>query len=311
MKYRMIAALGMTAALLMTGCGGQSTAGAQPEAAQEAASGETEEETGGIAAYESDEGWSCFYDSDVIEVSQDDGVCFNYIGEAEGTNQINVKYYADEMPDEVLYNAMAGEDGLPDHTRSEDYFAGRTDVWSIRTSMESKEYPNATEDFIAVERNDGTLLIRIVVTDQKDEATGISVSDALAEVIDSFELEDQQPQTYSQYVPGKYVASAEDGIEGEETGTEYYVELNDDHTGLIHMQDDVDIIWYSREGEILSAETGEQIYEYTVEGDSLYLMDVAEDGQEDRMSLEFTRVSGEEASGTEATDADTETAAED
>lgn len=91
---------------------------------------------------------------------------------------------------------------------------------------------------------------------------------ALAAVVDSFELNDQQPQTYSQYVPGKYVTTFEDGIEGEESA-EYYVQFNEDHTGLIHMQDDISVIWYSRDGVVLNADTGEQIYEYNVEGDSL------------------------------------------
>ena len=108
---------------------------------------------------------------------------------------------------------------------------------------------------------------------------------ALAAVVDSFEPNDQQPQTYSQYVPGKYVTTFEDGIEGEES-TEYYVQFNEDHTGLIHMQDDISVIWYSRDGVVLNADTGEQIYEYNVEGDSLYLTDYAD---ENRETLEFTK----------------------
>ena len=155
--------------------------------------------------------------------------------------------------------------------------------------MESAYFPNAIDDFIAVERNGGTLLLQITTTKQADEAAGIKVSDALAAVVDSFELIDQQPQTYSQYVPGKYVTSAEDGIEGEES-TEYYVQFNEDHTGLIHLQDDISVIWYSREGKVLNAETGEQIYEYDVEGDSLYLTDYSDENAE---AIEFTRESAE------------------
>ena len=108
---------------------------------------------------------------------------------------------------------------------------------------------------------------------------------ALAAVVDSFELNDQQPQTYSQYVPGKYVNIFEDGIEGEESA-EYYVQFNEDHTGLIHMQDDISVIWYSRDGVVLNADTGEQIYEYNVEGDSLYLTDYP---VENAKNLEFTK----------------------
>jgi hypothetical protein len=155
--------------------------------------------------------------------------------------------------------------------------------------MESAYFPNAVDDFIAVERNGGTLLLQITTTKQADEAAGIKVSDALAAVVDSFELNDQQPQTYSQYVPGKYVTSAEDGIEGEESA-EYYVQFNEDHTGVISMQDEIPVIWYSRDGKVLNAESGEQIYEYNVEGDLLYLTDPA---VEDAEPVKFTRESGE------------------
>ena len=212
---------------------------------------------------------------------------FKYTGEAEGTNQIAVMYYPDKMPDEVLTIAISKDtDGeIPEHTRREGYFAGRTDVWSMIDSMDSVIFSDATEDFIGVERNGGTLLIQITTKKQEDEDTAIQVSDALASVVDSFELKDQQPQTYSQYVPGKYVTTFEDGIEGEES-TEYYVQFNEDHTGLIHMQDDISVIWYSRDGVVLNADTGEQIYEYNVEGDSLYLTDYAD---ENRETLEFTK----------------------
>ena len=64
-----------------------------------------------------------------------------------------------------------------------------------------------------------------------------------------------------------------------------YVQLNEDHTGTIHMQDDIQIIWYSREGRILNADSGEQIFEYVCEGDTLYLNDPAQEGE----PLMFTR----------------------
>ena len=267
MKSKWIAAIGLTAVMMVTGCAAQSA----------------------VAKYESPQGWSVSYDSSLFEVTEDDGTNFIYKGEAEGTNRISVKYYADQMPDEVLYEAMADAEGLPEHTRSEDYFAGRTDVWSIRTSMASQAVPGATEDFIAVERNGGTLLVQITTTAQADDATGIGVSDALAAIVDSFELADQQPQTYSAFVPGKYTATVTDEIDGNEVSAEYYVQLNEDHTGVISMQDEIPVIWYSREGKILNAETSEQIYEYTVEGDTLYLTDPAESESEEPVTFEFTR----------------------
>ena len=296
MKKKLLMTMGLAAALIVTGCAANGASNAQTESAQEAetvqaeAAQETETEQeaeAGIEKYESSDGWSVSYDSSCIELIEDDAVYFKYTGEAEGTNQIAVMYYPDKMPDEVLTAAISKDtDGeIPEHTRREGYFAGRTDVWSMIDSMDSVTFPDATDDFIGVERNGGTLLIQITTTKQADDETGMQVSDALASVVDSFELNDQQPQTYSQYVPGKYVTTFEDGIEGEES-TEYYVQFNEDHTGLIHMQDDISVIWYSRDGVVLNADTGEQIYEYNVEGDSLYLTDYTD---ENRETLEFTK----------------------
>ena len=319
MKKEIIVTLGLIAALAFAGCANQTAGNTQAEPAQEQAAeteqtadteqtaeteqtteaeqtaeteqeqtAQTQTESAELVKYESKDGWSASYDSSVIEVIEDDGVYFSYKGDAEGVNQVNVKYYEGEMPDEVLYNVMADENGLPEHTRSEGYFAGRTDVWSLRTSMASATVEGATEDFIAVERNGGTLLIQITTTKQADEGKGIAVADALAGVVDSFELADQQPQTYSSSVPGKYIANVTDEIEGQEVSAEFYVQLNEDHTGVIHMQDDVQVIWYSREGVVLSAETGKQIYEYNVEGDNLYLRESEEDD-----FMEFVREGAE------------------
>lgn len=309
MYNKALVTMGLVAAMLMTGCAGKAGAGAQAGASQtDAAQTEataveekTEAEAGAAqeaaapetVKYESADGWSAVYEKNSIEVIEADGVYFSYTGKADGVNQINVKYYPDQMPDEVLYNVMADENGLPEHTRSEGYFGKGTDVWALRTSMASSTVENATEDFIAVERNGGTLLVQITTTKQADEMTGMGVSDALSAVLDSFELKDQQPQTYSANVPGKYVAQVTDQIDGQEVTAEFYVQLNEDHTGVIHMQDDVQVIWYSREGKVLSAETGEQIYEYAVEGDMLYLTDTAAENAE---AIEFTKAAEAETS---------------
>ena len=61
------------------------------------------------------------------------------------------------------------------------------------------------------------------------------------------------------YVPGTYAAENTDGAIGE-------IVLNEDHTGVMKMQDDVDILWGSNE---LMAADGSFSYEYTIEGDSL------------------------------------------
>ena len=309
MNSKTLVTMGLIAAMLMTGCAGKTGTGTQTDAAQAdtaqtevtAVEAKTEIEAGAaqetvtaeLVKYESAEGWSASYDKSVIEVTEDDGTWFNYIGKADGVNRIIVKYYPGEMPDEVLYDVMADANGLPEHTRSEGYFGTGTDVWSIRTSMASGVIENATEDYIAVERNGGTLLLQVITSKQADEMTGISVSDALSAVLDSFELKDQQPQTYSANVPGKYVAKITDQIDGQDVTAEYYVQFNEDHTGVIHMQDEIPVIWYSRDGKVLSAQTGEQIYEYVVEGDALYLKDSADENAE---TIEFTKEAEAETS---------------
>lgn len=309
MYKKTLVTMGLIAAMLMTGCAGKTGTGTQTDAAQAdtaqteatAVEAKTETEDGAaqetvaaeLVKYESAEGWSAAYDKSVIEVTEDDGTWFNYIGKAEGVNRIIAKYYPGEMPDEVLYDVMADANGLPEHTRSEGYFGKGTDVWSIRTSMASGVIENATEDYIAVERNGGTLLLQVITSKQADEMTGISVSDALSAVLDSFELKDQQPQTYSANVPGKYVAKITDQIDGQDVTAEFFVQFNKDHTGVIHMQDEIPVIWYSRDGKVLSAQTGEQIYEYVVEGDALYLKDSADENAE---TIEFTKEAEAETS---------------
>ncbi len=307
MNNKALVTMGLIAAMLMTGCAGKTGTGTQTDAAQaetaqtEATAAEAKTETDAEAVqetvtaelvkYDSADGWSATYDKSIFEVAEDDGTSFTYTGKADGVNRIHVNYYPGEMPDEVLYDVMADANGLPEHTRTEGYFGSGTDVWSIRTSMASSVIENATEDYIAVERNGGTLLLQIITSKQADETTGMSVSDALSAVIDSFELKDQQPQTYSANVPGKYVAQVKDQIDGQEVTAEYYVQFNEDHTGVIHMQDEIPVIWYSREGKVLDAQTGEQIYEYAVEGDMLYLTDTAAENAE---AIEFTKEAGAE-----------------
>ena len=304
MNNKTLVTMGLIAAMLMTGCAGKAGTGTQTDAAQtEATAVEAQAETEAGAGqetaaaefvkYESADGWSTSYDKNSIEVTEDDGTWFSYIGKADGVNRIIVKYYPGQMPDEVLYDVMADANGMPEHTRSEGYFGTGTDVWSMRTSMASEVIENATEDYIAVERNGGTLLLQVITTGQADEMTGMSISDALSAVIDSFELKDQQPQTYSANIPGKYTAQIADQIDGQEVTAEYFVQFNEDHTGVIHMQDEIPVIWYSREGKVLSEQTGEQIYEYVVEGDMLYLTDTADQNPE---TIEFTKEAEAETS---------------
>ena len=321
MKYRVITAMFLAAAMTMAGCAGQSAApkqeAAQTEAAQETpaaeeadqnseapaaensetpaeepakdeVAGENGDTTAALAKYESPDGWYVTYDDDLIDVEEsEDGVNFFYTGKSDGINEITFNYFMNRMPDEVLYDAIATEEGMPDHKRSEDYFAGRDDVWSMRVSVTPEDDALNPQDFIAVEHNGGTLLIQIDTAKEADEANGIKISDTLAAILDSFTFTDHEQQSYSAYVPGKYVMTQTDEVGGENVSAEYYVELKKDHTGVVSMQDEIPVIWYSREGILLNAETLEQIYEYVVEGDTLILIDNTADGE--AVTFEFAR----------------------
>ena len=51
-------------------------------------------------------------------------------------------------------------------------------------------------------------------------------------------------------------------------GEEGTVVLNEDHTGVLKFQDDLDVIWQSTKMIVTS---GDYEYEYTIEGDNLML----------------------------------------
>lgn len=96
---------------------------------------------------------------------------------------------------------------------------------------------------------------------------------------------DTEQPADTEYMPGRYTAKDPAALGGN-SASEFYVELNKDHTGVINLQDQIPIAWYSEEGVILNADTGEQIYEFRVEGDLLTLVDSAENGGG---SFEFER----------------------
>ena len=297
MMRRNIAVLLCAAMVLAAGCAGREAgSSAKPEAAQseetadaaqdaqqaeneepdaEAAQQEAAQDTApDLQKYEGKD-WTVTYDPALVGASEEgDAVTFTYTGESAGTNSIKIQYVSDRMPDEVLYDAMADEEGLPEHTRSEGYFAGRSDVWALRTSVTDEAGEKGT-DYTAVEHNGGTLLI---TSDwqRQDDAVGTTVSDTMAQILDSFVFTSHDPQTWCDYVPGRYVQTLQEETEGETTEVEYYVELNADHTGTLSLQDEIPVIWYCREGRLLNADTYEQIGEYTIEGDTLYLADQGE-----------------------------------
>ncbi len=214
--------------------------------------------------FKSDKGWSVTYNEDVISVTdQGDGsVQFTYTGEASGPNMITISYIEDKLPEEVLYEYTA-EWADEDVIRNENYMPGTTDKWSYwRTYTTEANDLTYTDMAIAGEYNGGVLLFRIASCSEPDEEKGMAVSDAMASVIDSITYDNYEAQTMFDYYVGTYMGEAEDANPE--------VTLNEDHTGVLTMQDSVDIIWEST--SIYSVD-GTFLYDFTIEGDSLYLMD--------------------------------------
>lgn len=214
--------------------------------------------------FKSDKGWSVTYNEDVISVTdQGDGsVQFTYTGEASGPNMITISYIEDKLPEEVLYEYTA-EWADEDVIRNENYMPGTTDKWSYwRTYTTEANDLTYTDMAIAGEYNGGVLLFQIASCSEPDEEKGMAVSDAMASVIDSITYDNYEAQTMFDYYVGTYMGEAEDANPE--------VTLNEDHTGVLTMQDSVDIIWEST--SIYSVD-GTFLYDFTIEGDSLYLMD--------------------------------------
>lgn len=80
-------------------------------------------------------------------------------------------------------------------------------------------------------------------------------------------------------IPGTYVQTVTDEMEGEDVTFQYKVTLNDDHTGILNMQDDIPVTW---DETIIKARDGGVTYTYTIEGDKLII-------DNDGIELEFIK----------------------
>lgn len=263
-KKQVITAGMMTAAMLLAlaGCGGsaaEETAPAEETAVTEETTPEVE-----LEEYKSDDGWAVKYDPSLIEVEYGGGaVDFVYIGGSESGEEaslVTISVEKDKLPEEVLYEITEpwGDNGAI--VRSEGFFPGTDDKWGYWRVFSPEGDTGAFRTAIAGEYNGGVLLIQNTDYYTGDDAEDMKVVGATETIVDSITYENFQPQTMYDYIPGTYTA--------EQDGTAMTVTLNEDHTGVLSMQDDVDIIWGSTE---LMAVDGSFRYEYTIEGDNLYI----------------------------------------
>lgn len=241
-----------------------------------AATPEVKEET-----YKSKDGWTVKYNSALVNVNEgDDGVSFVYTGESAGTNMLTISYIKDKMPQEVLGEVTADWDDEKT-VRTEGYFAGEN--WAYFRNLISEDGSGLNESFIAAEYNDGVILVEgISHTNADSDDEDYTVSDTMANIIDSIDFENYQPQKEFEYVPGVYSQTFTEEMGGEDIEVTYTVTLNKDHTAVMSIQDEIKGIWSSTDIRI----DNETSYEYTIEGEKLY---VNFDGN----WSEFTKEAGE------------------
>jgi hypothetical protein len=216
--------------------------------------------------YVSDRGWSVKYDPSIITVNEgEDMTSFVYTGESAGTNMLTISYIADKLPDEVLSELTEGWGDPGSVESSESYFPGTSDKWGLwRTLLSNGEGSGLSENVFAGEYNGGVLMFDFTTHKAEDDSIDIPVSDALSAVIDSIKYEDFAPQTMYEDYPGVYKMEETEEIEGEEMTYEYSITLNEDHSGVISIQADINMMWGSN--LLIGADFS---YDYSVDGDKL------------------------------------------
>ena len=285
----LMAALALST-ILMSACGSSQkteTTAAQTETAESTAAGteaeiseaksteavETTEESSKdsseaakpkTATYKSARGWSVRFQPEDFEVKEDgDNVEFLYTSGITLNNAVDIRYIANKQPEEVLSEITEDWGVDPEKiNRVEGFFPGTEDKWGYwREYADNSLWRTA----IAGEYNGGVLVF--IRTQIPEDCEGTATTDALAEILNSITYENFEPQTMYDYVPGKYAIVMEEVPENLEASPEYYIQLNEDHTGVISMKDDLNVLWGSI--ELIRTEPDFEHYQYDIEGTTL------------------------------------------
>ena len=225
--------------------------------------------TSEVRSYQSSDGWSVRYNTSQIEVKEEDGaVSFIYKDNAPGQSLISIRTLSGEQPEEALAELTSDwgkDDSIQEKIRrSEGIFPGTNDKWGYWRILDGNAdgtEPDRTA--IAGEYNGGVLIFDFTTFRTGDDGTDMQMSDVLAEIVDAVEYQDFAPQTMYEGIAGDYYA------ENEETGEKYTLSLKADHTGVLHLQKDQQLLWGSF--SLIAANPADPSYEYTQEGDSLYV----------------------------------------
>ena len=261
--------------------------------------------------YEDERGCYVLYEPELFTVeSEKDDVKFHYTGEAVGDNYVELRYIPDKQPQEVLTEEVDElvEEWEPDEEemlRDEGYLF--EDKWCYTAVVRySEEERDTTVQLQSAEYNGGVILTKMVEGMTDENILEGYMDDSMWKILDTLTFYDYQPQTELDYVPGIYSLS-ESGVEAPEregaddadtaeeaatagtTGAEIAAEiepedgadttqeavapadqiiLKKDHTGSLVSENTTSVLWGST---LLTEKNTERTYEYTVEGDSLYL----------------------------------------
>ena len=234
---------------------------------------ETNNEPAETLTYVSEDGsWKISYDTSKYSLNDTLGngeICFNYIAGSSGTNAVIISHHKDKMPDEVLYEKVKDIDDSRIE-RGECLFC--QDTWAhfrhIKPENEDPEKGDVVyESFTAMEHNGGTVLFEFIGHLETNEEWYSNEINDESELLNTFELLNHQPQTEYAYIPGTYIREYTDEIGGDEVNIKESIILKDDHSCEMKLQDTVYGDWTGTKIEI---NWGDE-YEYSVEGDSLYI----------------------------------------
>ena len=206
----------------------ETAASADTSAASSAAEVSTAEESAAQAAaaapgnvsadgytgmYEDERGWYVLYDPTLFTVEEaEDDVKFQYTGEAVGENYVEIRYYPDKQPREVLtaeLEELTEESEVDEEeiVREEAYFY--EDKWCYTSSVEiSEDDRDITVSYQSAEYNGGVLLTKLVEGVTDENILEGYMADALWYILDTIAFYDYQPQEEFYYVPGTYSKTA-------------------------------------------------------------------------------------------------------
>ena len=252
----------------------ETTAAGASTAETTAAESAAEAELPKTEEWHSADGWTVRYRPDSMEVTElPDGARFACSGLEKGSGVLEIRCVPDKQPEELLAEVTESWTSAPENIgRTEGIFPGTEDRWGFWRSFSGAEgsgEPYRTA--IAGEYNGGVLLFDIRQELAGDDGIDMKISDLIAEVVDTIAYDDFQQQKMYDYVPGKYVSA--DAQDDPKAPVE--LQLSENHQGKLILREEgkdeqeVSLIWGST--QLTSVDDPGVFWEYTVEGDSLYV----------------------------------------